>query len=120
VRVNFTTFKFGENCPLGDFIQILAPYRAINHPFPTIPLTPELHEELSGMVGSGLLSARHGANIRVTTWYCTCFLAITVRVTVSARTVSVTFVITTPIDRLGTRLYLMLTARALNRLFPAF
>jgi hypothetical protein len=50
------------------------------------------------------LSARHGANIRVTRGYCTCFLTLTVRVTVSARTVSVTFVITAPIDQPGTRL----------------
>jgi hypothetical protein len=42
-----------NSTPLGDFTRILAPRPADNEPFPTIPLRPELHEELSGMVGSG-------------------------------------------------------------------
>jgi hypothetical protein len=54
------------------------------------------------MVGLGCLSARHGANIRVTMGFCTCFLALKVHQRgAPAEDRLVTFVITTRTDPSG-------------------
>jgi hypothetical protein len=45
--------------------RILAPCRADNHPYPTIPLNSSYYSGVSGMVEEGRLIAQHGANIQV-------------------------------------------------------
>jgi hypothetical protein len=59
VRVNFSTFNFGENHPLGDFLESGMDFRLIKHPYPKIPHIKLECVDLCGLGGVGGLSDPH-------------------------------------------------------------
>jgi hypothetical protein len=53
VRVNFSTFNFGINHPLGDILRSGTHYQLIKHPFPKIPHIKLECVDLCGLGGVG-------------------------------------------------------------------